>query len=327
MNLREQRQRVRDPGTINSSKTCIMASSSKTAIPNLFSVEGKVCIVTGGGTGIGYMISSSLAENGAKVYIVGRRQEKLDEAIARYNASGFSGDGQVLALQGDVANKATIAALVKKYEGMESKLDVLVNCAGIHIKDPKKCDPDDTEQLLETLWSSEWESWEQVMATNVSALYFTTVGFGHLLRAAYLAEPSSEERPKEWPSVINIGSIGGLHNSRTTANTSYQTAKAAVVFLTKVMATRFTPLHVRVNCIAPGLFPSELTATADQLRKFDPDQFKAMPEGRAGSPPDIAGPTIFLASRGGAYLNGVTLDVGGGRTLVVSGLVNRNPDA
>lgn len=133
---------------------------------------------------------------------------------------------------------------------MESKLDVLVNCAGIHIKDPKKCDPDDTEQLLETLWSSEWESWEQVMATNVSALYFTTVGFGHLLRAAYLAEPSSEERPKEWPSVINIGSIGGLHNSRTvrgtplcapirtdlrytqTANTSYQVCASRVVLPT-----------------------------------------------------------------------------------------------
>ncbi|KAK4058237.1 hypothetical protein OIO90_000976 [Microbotryomycetes sp. JL221] len=254
------------------------------ATDSLFNVKGKTAVVTGGGTGIGWYIANGLAVNGATVFIVGRRRDKLDDAVKQFE-SGSNG-GKLIALPGDVSTKDSVAKLVEDFKRHESKLDILVNSAGVLHADPVKAHPDD----------------------------------------AYKQQPGSAEAPRESPNIINIGSIAGMHNARDAASVSYQTSKSAVIHLTKCLATRFLPLHVRVNCLAPGLFPSEMTQPDPKvLRQTHKTHFKAMPEGRAGAPPDIAGPVLFLSSRAGAYMNGNTLDVGGGRSLLLSGAIL--PDA
>ncbi|SGY28916.1 BQ5605_C002g00985 [Microbotryum silenes-dioicae] len=285
----------------------------------LFSVDSKVALVTGGGTGIGRMIATALAQRGAKVYIVGRREDKLQEVVKET----ASYTGSVVALPGDVSNKDGILNVVEAFKTKEKSLNILVNAAGILRMDPVKAHPDDSKffspspNLAEALLSAPWVDWQDSMGMNVSALYFLSVGFAPLLHQAYLDSPSSEDAPKETPVVINIGSIAGIHNARDAASVSYQTSKSAVIHLTKCLASRFLPLRIRVNCIAPGLFPSEMTnSDPKEIRNTHKTHFKAMPEGRAGAPEDIAGPVLLLASRAGAYMNGNTLDVSGGRTLV-----------
>lgn len=129
------------------------------------------------------------------------------------------------------------------------------------------------DNVLKSLWSAEWPEWQESMDVNVSALYFTSVGFAPFLRAAFEAKPSTEQDPRETPNIINISSIAGLHNAvslpyselgpaiveahspprqRDAASVSYQTSKSAVHHLTKCLATRFLPLRIRVNCLAPG---------------------------------------------------------------------------
>ncbi|KAM0793020.1 hypothetical protein ACM66B_000511 [Microbotryomycetes sp. NB124-2] len=290
----------------------------------LFSVKDKVALVTGGGTGIGWYIATGLATNGAKVYIVGRRKDKLDAAVAQFKSTGNG--GSLVALQGDVSSKDSVAKLVEDYKQLESKLDILVNSAGVLHNEVIKSHPDDVDNLVNSMWSIEESGWKQSLDINVAALYWTSVGFAPLLHEAYKQNPSSAEEPRETPNIINIGSIAGTHNARDGASVAYQTSKSAVIHLTKCLATRFLPLHVRVNGINPGLFPSEMTVTDPKvLKETHATHFKAMPEGRAGAPPDIAGPVIMLSSRAGAYMNGNMLDVGGGRSLMLSGAILPDP--
>lgn len=108
------------------------------------------------------------------------------------------------------------------------------------------------DNLIKGLWSADAGDWNDSLQINVAALYYTSVGFAPFLNAAYLASPSSETAPRETPNIINIGSIAGFHNARDAAPVSYQVSKAAVVHLTTCLATRFLPLHIRVNALAPG---------------------------------------------------------------------------
>ena len=127
------------------------------------------------------------------------------------------------------------------------------------------------DNVLKGLWSHEWGDWQDSMDVNVSALYYTSVGFAPFLRAAFVADPSTDENVRETPNIINISSIAGMHNAvrrfsslclsradsksrtqRDAASVSYQVSKSAVHHLTKCLATRFLPLRIRVNCIAPG---------------------------------------------------------------------------
>lgn len=225
-------------------------------------------------------------------------------------------------LPGDLSSKDGIAKVVSDFSRAESKLHILVNAAGVLHVDPIKSHPDDIENLAKSLWSAEEDGWKNSFDVNVLALYFTSVGFLPYMRAAFEAEPSTEDSPRETPVVINIGSIAGLHNARDAASVSYQTSKSAVSHLTTCLATRFLPMRVRCNALMPGLFPTEMTTTdPKEIRNTHKTHFKAMPEGRAGAPEDIVGPCIFLASRAGAYVNGNIMDVSGGRTLLLSGSI------
>lgn len=297
--------------------------SSSLSLQSLFGVEGKKVLITGAGTGIGLMMAQGFAENGATVYIVGRRAEKLEEAARNY-AQYSNGKGKLVPLPGDVSSKDAIGKIVQDYSKLEDHLDVLINNAGIIRDPPVTSHPNDLETLAASLWSPPWEDFSETFGVNISSQYFTTVGFVPLLHAAALKTPEGAEKP----SVINIGSIVGYTNQRDRWPASYQISKSAIPHLTKVLATRLMPYHIRVNSVAPGLFPSELTS--DPSKPFDVKEFEEkfnvanmIPEGRSGRPQDIAGPALFLSSRAGAFINGVNFLDDGGRALIVSGRLEK----
>lgn len=251
-------------------------------IENLFSVKGKVVLVTGGSRGIGEMIATGFAANGAKVYITARKAEVCDETAAR-----LSEFGECVSLPSDISEMEGIEQLVSELEKREERLDVLVNNAGAAWGAPLEEFPED--------------GWDKVMDLNVKSIFFLSRRLLPLLRKAY-----NQDDPAR---IINIGSIDGMHVP-VIENYSYSAAKAAVHQLTRVLAKKLATEDILVNAIAPGPFQSHMMrATLEALG----DQIKAHnPRGRIGTPEDIAGVAIFLASRAGAYTTGAVVPCDGG---------------
>jgi len=252
------------------------------SLKNIFSVEGKTVVVTGGSRGIGEMIAEGFVDNGAKVYITARKAEACDATAAR-----LSEKGTCISLPGDLSKMEDIEAFVSKIEGKEEKLDILVNNAGAAWGAP-------LEEFPES-------GWDKVMNVNLKAIFFLTRRFLPLLRKA--ATPEDPAR------VINIGSIDALHVP-TIENYSYSAAKAGVHHMTRVLATKLAPEDITVNAIAPGPFQSHMMAAT--LEAFGDNIRETNPRKRIGTPEDIAGTTIFLSSRAGAYTTGAVIPVDGG---------------
>lgn len=251
-------------------------------IQNLFSIKGKVTLVTGGSRGIGLMIARGYVAAGAKVYISSRKKEVCDET-----ARQLSEAGECSSIPADLSTVAGCKHLAEELKAREPELHVLVNCAGAAWGAP-----------LETYPES---GWDKVMDTNVKGIFFLTQ---HLIPALEKAA-----RPGDPARVINIGSIDGI-KVPSLENYAYAPSKAAVHHLTKVLAVRLGERNITVNAIAPGPFESQMT-------KWMLEQFRARIEAdcplkRIGTPADIAGATIYLASRAGAYINGVVIPVDGG---------------
>lgn len=272
---------------------------------SLFSVDGLIAVVTGGGTGIGLMAAKALAVNGAKVYIVGRREETLKKTAEEH------GGGRLIPLAGDVTSKDSIQQLVAKIKEKEGCLDLLVNNAGI--SGPKHEiheDKSNAEHVSQCLWEGQkFEEWGELYATNVSSIYFTSVAFLPLLQ-------EGTKRKKGYSSsILNISSISGLIKVSQN-HLGYNSSKAAAIHLTKLMATEFADTKVRVNTIAPGLFPSEMTAEeSDEKNVSELDRKMDVPAGRPGDIKDMAGPVLLLSSKAGLYMNGVVIPVDGGYLL------------
>ncbi|GAC1542006.1 MAG: SDR family oxidoreductase [Acidimicrobiales bacterium] len=249
---------------------------------DLFSVEGKVALVTGGSQGIGLMIARGLVEAGAKVYINSRKEAVCAEAVAELTPLGLC-----WALPGDVAQEAEVHRLVGEIEARGEGLDILVNNAGTAWGGPLESYPD--------------TAWDKVFGLNVRAVF-------NLSRACIpLFERNSS--PADPGRVINIGSIDGFRVPEL-ENYAYSASKAAVHHLTRVLSQRLAPKNITINAIAPGPFPSKmmastLAATGDAWRAKNP-------MGRLGEGDDIAGATIYLASRAGAYVTGQVIAVDGG---------------
>ncbi|KAI9827018.1 MAG: hypothetical protein M1826_006497 [Phylliscum demangeonii] len=292
-----------------------MASTENLNLAKLFSVEGWVCLVTGGGTGIGLMAAQALAANGAKVYITGRRIEVLEKAAQTHSPS--SGTGAIIPLGPcDVTSKSDLDKLFQQVSQKEKKLDLLVASAGIS---GPKADPADTDatKLKATLWDHEdFSQWSDVFQTNVSAVYFTTVAFLPLLQAA------TEQTRGRSASVIVISSMSGLMK-HAQGHFSYNAAKGATVHLSQLMSAEFEKAKIRVNSIAPGYFPSEMTADSsdDQQKSHLPaekvQKTGHVPAGRAGHDEEMGQAVIFLAKN--MYVNGQVLAVDGGALLKVPG--------
>jgi NAD(P)-dependent dehydrogenase (short-subunit alcohol dehydrogenase family) len=258
---------------------------------DLFSVRGKVALVTGGSRGIGEMIAAGFLAAGAKVYISSRKAD-VCEATAKRLSDAYG--GTCIAIPADLSKMAGVEALGAKLAELEPRLDILINNAGASWGAP-------LEEFPEA-------GWDKVMDTNVKAVFFLTQKLLPLLRAA-----ASTGTPAR---VINIGSIDGLKSSIFDAF-SYGASKAAVHHLTRFMATHLTGEKILFNAIAPGPFPTWMLSTGvgfgGETENVDWDKIGSHnPSKRVGTPQDIAGLAIFLCSRAGEYVVGQTIACDGG---------------
>lgn len=244
----------------------------------LFSVAGKVALVTGGARGIGSMIASAFSERGAKVYIVSRDPQRCARAAEEISA---------IALPADLATEEGRAHVCSELSERESALHVLVNNAALHWRSP-------LEEQVGT-------KWDELFALNVRAPFELTIGLLPLLEAA-----GSVEDPA---SVIHIGSADGLRVPALETY-AYGASKAGLHHLTRHMARRLSRRRITVNAIAPGSFDTDMLAPVKA--ELGDRVAAAAPLKRLGTPDDIAGAALFLASRASAYVTGAVLPVDGG---------------
>jgi len=252
-------------------------------VNDLFDVSGRTALVTGGSRGIGLMIARGFVEAGVRVYVSSRKAEVCEQV-----ASELSQLGECIAAPADLSTEDECRRLADEVSDREGgRLDILVNNAG-------------------ATWGASLDdfddaAWDRVLDLNVKGVFHLTRYLTPALAAA--ATPEDPAR------VINIGSVDGLHVP-VLETYSYSTSKAAVHHLTRVLSRKLAPKHITVNAIAPGPFESKMMAAT--LDAFG-DMIKAgVPLRRIGEPEDMAGVSIFLASRAGSYITGVVLPVDGG---------------
>ena len=252
---------------------------------NLFDVSGKVAVVSGGSSGIGFMMAQGLLENGAKVYITARKVGRLSNA-----QKALSKFVDCVAIPSDLSTLEGIEGFVAELSKKERKLDILINNAGAVWAAPVGEFPE--------------SGWDKVMDINVKGVFFMIQKCLPLLKAS--ATPENRSR------VINIASVNGLRNSGMPTY-SYTASKSAVVLLTAHLATDLIGDNILVNAIAPGYFPSNMTKEIVQNEALTKYALTKIPAGRMGSPEDIAGTALYLASRASAFVCGQTLAVDGGQ--------------
>ncbi|KAI1190038.1 hypothetical protein F5B17DRAFT_129105 [Nemania serpens] len=295
-----------------------MAETREFSAHNLFNVDGFVVVVTGGGTGIGLMATQALAANGAKVYITGRRTEALETAAKEHQPA--SGGGQIIPIGPcDVTKKEDLERLVEAVAEREKSIQLLVCSAGVS---GPKAEPEhtDAEALRSRLWDNEdVDDWQDNYRTNVTAVYFTTVAFLPLLQAAM--RPKGPLEPYA-ASVVTISSMSGIMR-HAQGHFSYNTAKGATVQLTKLMSAEFQKAGIRVNSIAPGYFPSEMTAKeSDDRQKSHVSEETIQEKGhvplaRPGRETEMGMTVLYLAKN--QYVNGEIIAVDGGVLNVLAG--------
>jgi NAD(P)-dependent dehydrogenase (short-subunit alcohol dehydrogenase family) len=251
-------------------------------ISKLFSVAGKVAVITGATSGIGYMMAEGLVAAGARVYIVARNSSDCTRI-----AEELKSLGDCRAIPGDLATIGGIRDVALAFSKTEQHLNILVNNAGIFKTQP-------IDEYSEDLW-------DYTLALNTKAAFFLTQQLlPHLRRGASPDDPAR---------IVNIGSGHGMRVS-SFESYAYQTSKAGLHHLTRALARRLAREHINVNAIAPGVFPSRLTAD------FDSATVSAItgniPRGRYGNGQDMAGTLIYLCSLAGAYVTAAVVPVDGG---------------
>jgi NAD(P)-dependent dehydrogenase (short-subunit alcohol dehydrogenase family) len=249
---------------------------------DLFTLQGRSALITGGSRGIGRMIAMGFLAQGARVYISARKAAACDQT-----AKELSAFGPCVSLPGDVSTVEGARALAAAYGAHEKSLDILVNNAGAAWGAPFDDFPE--------------SGWDKVVDLNLKAPFFLTQALSEPLRLAAKKQPAK---------VINIASIDGVSvNPQETY--SYAASKAGLIHLTRRMALRLVKDNIVVSAIAPGAFASEMNRDA----RDHADAVSArIPAGRIGTDEDMAGAAIYLASRAGDYVVGSTLVVDGGVT-------------
>ena len=288
-----------------------MATTEGLDVEKLFALKGYVCLVTGGGTGIGLMATQALSANGAKVYITGRRTEVLDNAAQTHDPKQQKTDphGDIIPIgPTDVRSKEDLQKLCSEIEAKEGYLSLVVAAAGIPGPKEARPDTDDAKEFKKQCWGSESvDDWNDTFNTDVTSVYWTSLAFLPLLQAA----------PQDhFSSIIVISSMSGMMR-HSQAHMAYNAAKAATAHLTKMMSKEFARYGVRVNSIAPGYFPSEMTMkSSDERNKTSmpdekvKDKGHEVPAGRSGRDEEMGMAVIFLAKCG--YVQGHILPVDGG---------------
>ena len=249
---------------------------------DLFSLQGRVALITGGSRGVGKMIAEGFIAQGAKVYISARKAEACQQTARELSKDG----GTCISIPMNVASVAGAKELAAAVMAREPKLDILVNNAG-------------------AAWGAAFdefpeEGWDKVLSLNAKTPFFLTQALAPALRKA-----ASAARPAK---VINIASIDGIYLTHRETY-SYVTSKAGLIQLTRLMDARLVKDNIHVSAIAPGAFKSDMNKDA---RDHAEEVAKHIPARRVGSDEDMAGAAIFLASRAGDYVIGSTLTVDGG---------------
>jgi NAD(P)-dependent dehydrogenase (short-subunit alcohol dehydrogenase family) len=249
----------------------------------LFSLKGRVALVTGGSRGIGKMIARGFVEAGCeKVYISSRKGADCDATAEELGPACIS-------MPQDISTVEGVKSLAERITKAEPKLDILVNNAG-------------------AAWGADFDEfpesgWDKVMNLNLKSPFFLTQALHGALKAA-----ASDERPAK---VINIASIDGMALNPLETY-SYHASKSALIYLTRRMAARLARDRIVVTAIAPGPFASQMNRAA---RDHGDEIAKRVPTGRIGRDEDMAAAAIYLASRAGDYVVGATIPVDGGIAL------------
>ena len=257
------------------------------------------------------MITQALQSNGAKVYITGRRKEMLEAAAKTYS----TGPGSIHTLPGDVSSKDETIRLAKELQSKEpGGINLLVNSAGIARDDNTKFstngqpDMKDAKAISEHFLKTEEEQWAETLRTNVAAQYFMSMAFLPLLAEGGKKSPGYSSQ------IVNVSSISGAMKGTSGGQPIYCASKAAFTHLSRNLATTFKDVPVRVNVIAPGLFPSEMTTgSSGEDNKSTLNNKPTNPAGRSGHDYDMGATILFLAGKSGLFYNGQILYPDGGK--------------
>ncbi|KAJ5832600.1 Glucose/ribitol dehydrogenase [Penicillium riverlandense] len=294
---------------------------------HLFSVQDRVVVITGGGSGLGRTMARALTTNGAsKVFVLGRREDALHETVSQSESSGV-----VVPVPCDVTSKESLEAAYQTIAAQTSHVDLLVANSGtmgaqMRPPGPKADGSNPTlSEVRETLFSIPMEDFSSVLNVNVVGAYYTVLAFLPLLEAANKRRPAPETGVLTPPSaqVVITSSIAGFIRL-VPFSYAYNLSKAATTHLVKMLSTTLGPYLIRVNGITPGLYHSEM---ADPLYAIGGVQGLGISEGsfakefipatRGGGEQDIAGLIVWMASASGGYLNGSIMVTDGGRLGVV----------
>jgi NAD(P)-dependent dehydrogenase (short-subunit alcohol dehydrogenase family) len=251
---------------------------------DLFNLEGKIAVVTGGSRGIGEMIATGFVMNGVKTYIASRKPDACADTAAR-----LAKHGECIAIPADLSAMAGVEGLAAELAAREQRLDILVNNAGAVWGEPLDAFPE--------------SGWDKVLALNLKAPFFLTQKLLPLLERG-----ASQEDPAR---VINIGSVDGLHVSFLPTY-AYGPSKAGIHHLTRILAAHLAARHINVNAIAPGPFESKMMQHT--LQTAGDRVIAQVPRRRIGVPADMAGAAIFLSSQAASFVTGIVLPVDGGLT-------------
>ena len=254
----------------------------------MFSLKGRVALVTGASSGLGTQFARALADNGAAVALVARRAERLKALKDEIEGKG----GKAVAIEADVTDRAAMTRAFDAAEQAFGTVSILVNNAGI---------AQSSKRAIEVTA----EEWRKVLSVDLDAVFYNAQEAARRMLAA-----------KQPGAIINIASVLGLGVSKGVA--AYAVAKAAVVQVTKALAVELAFKGVRVNAIAPGWFVTEindkyLTGEAGDALK------RAIPMGRFGKDGDLDGALLLLASDAGSYITGATIVADGGQVVMISG--------
>ncbi|MGY4827720.1 SDR family oxidoreductase [Sphaerotilaceae bacterium SBD11-9] len=255
------------------------------SVKQLFSLEGKIALVTGGSRGLGLQMAEALGEMGCKLVITARKADELAEAQAHLKGMGI----EALPIANDLSKFDQIPGLVDQALKAYGQVDILVNNAGANWNAPAEDYPD--------------EAWNKVMNLNVNAPFFL---------AREVAKRSMI--PRRSGKIINLASIAGLKgNSPDVTMVAYNTSKAAAVNMTRALACEWGKYNINVNAICPGFFPTKMTHGL--LDKIGDSVVARAPLHRLGGEEDLKGAIVFLASEASRHITGHALPIDGGSSI------------
>lgn len=257
------------------------------SVQELFSLKGRTALVTGGSRGLGLQMALALGEQGARVVVSARKQADLDEAVAALTAHGI----EAYAIAADLADPAAADALAMAAIEKLGHIDILVNNAGGVWAAPAEDHPLD--------------AWDRVMNLNVRGVFLLTQAVG---RRSMI--------PRRAGRIVNIASIAGLAGNPpgTMKTLAYNTSKGAIVNFTRTLAGEWGEYGINVNAIAPGFFPSKMTAGL--LEKMGDRLAAEAPLARLGGDEDLKGAVVLFASDAGRHITGQILAIDGGVSAV-----------